>query len=208
MATLTIARGLVQLKTLDKKIDRLNDQLEPLALKTGDKLLETLSTEQQFCEAAKSTYQSLIDTIAYRSKLRAAIIKSNAVTEILVGETRMTVAEAIELKTTLAYKRTLCTHLQQKFGQISTQREKLYRVVEANVEKLIEAFYQNKDSKPNPSDYETIAGPYRANNTPTLIDPLDIQKKVIELQTEIDAFEENVDIVLSESNARTEIDID
>jgi hypothetical protein len=52
-----------------------------------------------------------------------------------------------------------------------------------------------------------LTNSFRENNKVELVDPLDLSVKVAALEEELDAFETNVDWVLSESNAVTKIEV-
>jgi hypothetical protein len=45
-------------------------------------------------------------------------------------------------------------------------------------------------------------------STPSIVDPLGLADVIRNLETEIEDFKSNVDFVLSESNARTEVEIE
>lgn len=56
-------------------------------------------------------------------------------------------------------------------------------------------------------DYDKIAKPFKESNWPKLIDPLNTIELIPTLEAEIDEFESQVDMALSEINVRTEIEI-
>jgi hypothetical protein len=74
------------------------------------------------------------------------------------------------------------------------------------LQRLLEVNF-GKDSKAKSEEIDAIPKPYLENNAPRFIDPLDVKKKIEELANEISKFEAEVDVVLSEANAKTEIEI-
>jgi hypothetical protein len=64
-----------------------------------------------------------------------------------------------------------------------------------------------KDVKTNPETITSLTNSFRENNKVELVDPLDLGAKVSSLEEELDAFETNVDWVLSESNGKTVIEV-
>ena len=67
---------------------------------------------------------------------------------------------------------------------------------------------QGDDSvKPNDEDVKNIVEPFVKRNEFHLVDPLKIEETIEQLQIEVDEFEVEVDAVLSEINALTEIEI-
>ena len=63
---------------------------------------------------------------------------------------------------------------------------------------LLNATYSKSETEVSKDDHDKIAIPFKANNEAILIDPLDIKKKISELDEEIDMFESEVDIALTE----------
>jgi hypothetical protein len=74
--------------------------------------------------------------------------------------------------------------------------------VDGRLERLLQSEL-GKDVKTNPETITSLTNSFRENNKVELVDPLDLAAKISGLEEEIDAFETNVDWVLSESNATT-----
>ena len=75
-----------------------------------------------------------------------------------------------------------------------------------NVLELVAAHY-GKDAKVSKEDHDNIEEPYLKNHELHLLDPCEIEKKITELDDKIDEFLKEVDICLTESNSRTEIEV-
>ena len=65
----------------------------------------------------------------------------------------------------------------------------------------------SKDRKASSEEYEAISKPILEANEITLIDPIGINELIESLEKELLNFKANVDIVLSEINSRTLIEI-
>ena len=64
------------------------------------------------------------------------------------------------------------------------------------------------DKKISKEDQEAIEKPYREKNEYEFIDPIGIYDKMLELESDIDGFNSEVDTKLVLSNATTFIEID
>ena len=197
---LTITRALAELKILDKRINSLRTSTIYLSVKIVGQAYKEHSTE------TKSNWQALTDLIKRYNKIKNAIISSNAVTQIEIAGTKYTVAEAISTKDTLKYKTTLLDDLRRIRSQIQNQVTQHTTNVQHKLDKLLELNFQ-KDKKVDENDIKAISEAYLKNNKIEVIDVLNIDKKITELETEIDNFNHEVDLVLSESNAVTKITI-
>ena len=164
-------------------------------------------TKDEYQENCKSDYQSLTDIISNRNHIKSAIVKSNSVTEVKIGETIMTVAEAIERKTSIQYDELLLDKMKVQYAASNVEREN--KRVDANVDQLI-ATLVGKDSqkKLSEDDQRNVEIPYRKANEYELVDPLNLNDKIKKLEAEIDDFKSNVDTALSISNATTFVELD
>ena len=92
---------------------------------------------------------------------------------------------------------------------LQTRREE-YERRKAEVDGRLERLLQSelgKDVKTNPETITALTNSFRENNKVEMVDPLDLATRVATLEDELDAFETNVDWVLSESNGKTLIDV-
>ena len=105
MSSISITRALVELKTLDARINKITTSTQWIVFKTKNK--NSNFVEDEFKKTTKSEFQSLNDLISRRDKLKNAIMKSNSIIEVELGENKMTVSQAIEYKKTIEYKKKL-----------------------------------------------------------------------------------------------------
>jgi len=209
MDTISVTRGLTELKLMDKRITK-----GIMALKSVDieqkkyqgKVLLHHMTKETFEKTAKSDYQSLQDLIERRAKLKTAIVTSNAGTKVTIGKMEFTVAEAVERRNLSSYRKQLLEMLQGQKADVDRRIEEARTELDNNLVKMVE---QNtgKDRKVDREDYDKIAKPFIEANEYVLVDPINIADKIKEVSDDIDNFDANVDIALSESNARTNITI-
>lgn len=154
-------------------------------------------------------YQSVIDLIENRNKIKSAIVKSNAIKEVIINNKTMTVAEAIERKNSIEYEKLLLNKIRLQYTSEYNIVLKENKRVDSKVDELIATLVgKDTDKKLSKDDQENVERPYREKNEFDLVDPLDISEKIKLLETEIDGFLSEVDTALSVVNATTVITVD
>ncbi len=200
---MSITQALPELKLLEKRIDKVSDSIQDWCkvVHNGAPL-----DKEKHKKETESQLQSYMDLVKRRDAIKRAIILSNARTKVKIGQFEGTVAEAIEYKNSIRFKRSLLDNMK---SSLQTKREE-YERMKAQVDSRLERLLQSelgKDVKTNPETITALTTSFRENNKVELVDPLDLSAKVVALEDELDAFETNVDWVLSESNAITKIEV-
>jgi hypothetical protein len=204
---MTETRALGELKLLDKRINDGIGRIGAIELLVDGKIVNGRVTPEEFSERAKSSLQSVQDLIKRRSAIKEALVTANAQTMVTIAGQPMTVAAAIERKSGIAYEKALLAHLRNRNTFAQQRLEKMKSEVQSRLDTLLNQHFGGKDSKVSKDDQEAISAPFLKRNEPNLLDPLRIADTIDALQREIDAFETEVDWVLTESNAKTTITI-
>lgn len=207
---MTIHRALAELKLIDSRIEKAINVVEPTGLMQLGKPVNGFYKKEDFETEVKSKYQSVTDLINRKNSIKSAIVKANGTTNISIGGKSMTIADAINFKTVILVKKNLILQLSRKHNAIKakfkSENEKINNVALENAKIMIGK--QGDDRvKPNDEDVKNIVEPFVKRNEFHLVDPLKIEELVEKLQNEVDEFEVEVDAVLSEINALTEIEI-
>ena len=211
---LTVHRALAELKVIDDRISKaIGEGVYVVANKHSNEKIAGMPINE-FKEKMKASHQKVTDLIARRNAIKRAVVLSNAVTKVKIGNDEYTVAEAIEMKNhgmlfkanymrTLAYQNsTANTELNRNSGEAIEKRAEQY------VLSVIQA--QPKDSKMTVDSeaMQALRKDYIKNNTYDMIDPLNVNKLIEDLSNEIDEFNTEIDAALSVSNALTVIEIE
>lgn len=204
---MTIHRALSELKIIDARIEKAISTIEPTGVTQKDKLVNQFYKKEDFEKEAKSKFQSVNDLIERKNKIKSAIVKANGVTQVEINGDKMTIADAINFKQVIDFKKKLIATLEQKHRNAKAVAEKNNKQVEDNALRLAEAALQKDNVKINDGDAVAITEPYLVKNQFHLIDPLKVDELVENLQSEVNDFESEVDAVLSEINAVTVIEI-
>lgn len=212
MQKMSVTRALVELKRTAERINQTLIGSTFAAVTVGlDQNRKVQGSNKSVAEvetAIKGSFDKMDSLIANRQKLKAAIVKSNATTTVQILGRTVTVAEAIELKGTLDNRRAYLNYVRQHAQTARATVDRGNQVLEDSIEKLLTTAYGSDKTKIDPSIAESIAKPQRQQKQLALLDPIDIDAKIVKLQDEISQIESEIDFVLSESNARTEIEVD
>lgn len=209
---MTVTRALATSKALSEKIERAIARLKLFATAEGQGTLKRIHgykegvTVEQVEDAMRADYQSVADMIKQRAALKAAVVASNAVTKVTIAGKEMTVAEAIEHKTTTGFQIQLLAHLRKQHMQMSTEIRNQRASFEDKLVKAEENLV-GRDKKVTEEERKVATAPVYARSEPSSIDPVDLESRIRALEAEIEGFKSEVDFVLSESNAKTEIEI-
>lgn len=211
---MTVHKALAELKTMDDRISKaISSTTFVLAAKHSAEKINGVKVND-FKDKMRSGYQKVTDLIKRRDAMKRAVVLSNAVTKVQIGDKEMTIAEAIEAKNHgMEFKSELLNAMSRAYTQAQSELtrnggESLEKKAEQYVLAVIAA--QPKDSKMSvDSDaMKALRQTYIENNTYDLIDPLDIAKVMETLDAEINEFNAEVDAALSCSNALTVIEFE
>lgn len=200
---MSVTQGLAELKLLDKRLCKGLTDISWIAIST--KTIRVV--EEELKKVATSEYQSYMDLVKRRDIIKRAIVLSNALTAVQIGKTWSgTVAEAIEYKSSLQYKKRLLDQMKQNIMTVDAEYQRATDETNSRLDRLLSSEL-GKDVKTNPETIASLTASFQENNKVVIMDPLGLKTKVKELESEIDAFETNVDWVLSETNGKTMINV-
>lgn len=203
MRRMTVTEGLAELKLLDERIKK---AIAKDFVWSGKKSAITSETTREHKALSESAYASAADLIENRKKIKSAIVQSNAITMVTVGTKVMTVADAIERKSSIEYDKMLRDTLvrQYKFSEknVLENNDRVQDKIDSMLEKIASSASADIESA-----QKVMSEAYLANNGWEIIDPIEALAKAEALDHEITAFERDVDVALSVSNAVTFIEV-
>jgi len=200
---MSITQALPELKLLEKRIEKVVEGIQDWCKVAHngapvDKDKHKKETEAQL--------QSFNDLVKRRDTIKRAIILSNANTRVKIGQFEGTVAEAIEYKMSIRFKRNLLDSMKESLQAKRDEYERKKGEVDGRLERLLQSEL-GKDVKTNPETITALTNSFRDNNKVELVDPLSLAEKIQALEDELDSFATNVDWVLSQANATTMIQV-
>jgi hypothetical protein len=204
--TMSIHRALSELKTLNDRIPKAIQEADFIATdrKSAQKI-NGLSIEN-YEKTIQAGFDKAVSLIKRRNRLKDAVVQSNAVTEVVVAGETMTVAKAIERKSSIVYEEkllaTMVTKRRMAINRLTMENESL----PSRLEDYLTAILGNKEHAKK-EEVELHTKSFKERNEYVLIDPLHLDKRIEEWEERISSFKAEVDAVLSESNAITQITI-
>lgn len=211
MKVISITRALVELKTLQDRIQRATSEGLFVARVQGSatyrKIVGSANTPEQTEAQIKGSFDSVESLIARRQLIKSAIVLSNAKTDVEIMGRTMKVAEAIELKSTVSFRQNYVQTLRMQFNNATLQADKANSELDKVIETLLTTSYGNDKSKIDAETVKAITDPQKLQKAVTLLDPCNIQEKIKAAQNEVEVLTSEIDFVLSESNAKTLIEV-
>lgn len=181
-----------------------------------DKVYAKRISKEEYAKEAEAAYQQIVDLIDRFQKIDAAIVASNARTEITTSYGSFTVAGAISLRSRLrgagAYgeEADFEGRLQKKLANEYSERVQFCDRKNSQLQTTAEEMRLSilgKDSKNKEEKPLGVVDVYVKENTTELVDPLDVRKKVELLEEKRNTLLTELDIQIKVSNATTFIEV-
>lgn len=173
-------------------------------------------SKEEYAKEAESSYQQILDLIDRFQKIDAAIVASNAQTEVLTSYGTFTVAGAISLRSRLrglgAYEddADFEGNLQSKMQAEYNERVRFCDNKNSQLQLTAENMRLSilgKDSKTKDDKPLHVVEAYVKENTTELVDPLDVKKKLEALGEKRNTLLTELDTQIKVSNATTFIEV-
>lgn len=211
---MTVHKALAELKIIDDRINKaITSGTYVVANKHSNQKIHGMTIDE-FKTQMQADFKKVSDLIARRNAIKRAVVASNAVTKVKVGNTEYTVAEAIEMKNHgMEFKdyfmRAISTQYVRAKNELDLNSgDPLEKRAEQYVLSVIQA--QPKDSKMavDSDAMKNLRAQYIKDNQYDIIDPIGVKNVIDGLDTEVSEFLTEVDAALSVSNAITVLDIE
>lgn len=202
---MSLTRVLNEIKLLDKKIQQAS--VQPfLMFSVGGKPATGYESIKDMENLTEANYNSVTDLISRRNKLKGLLTAANATTQVTIAGEKMTIAQAIDRKSSISLEVNLLNQMNAQLSNNVNIVENGNVQVQQNVDRLLEASF-GRDKKITEAESEAITKPYESKHKIKLVDKINIRDKINKLSSKIEDFQNEVDFVLSEANAKTTIDV-
>lgn len=210
--TMSLTEALVTLKLLGNKIGTAaGASFVAVSKGRGDKrvVIPASKPVDVVATALQGNYDRISSLMKNRDKIKSSLVMANAFTKVNIGSVEMTLAEAIELKSSIVLKKNLLRMMQHQMAQAMNT----IQVGNTKLDQLIENAALTASSAKSRGDipaglYDSVANPRLDAEQLALLDPINVEDKINALTAEIESFESEVDLRLSEVNAKTTIEVD
>lgn len=210
MTQISVTRALVELKRFDERIQQATQQVF-VSRTVGHKAQQKVFGSAKSVDVVKSEIKGAFDKIESlmknRQKLKAAIVLSNANTTVSIMNQTMTVAEAIELKQQVSLRESYLYALRAQLQNNRALIDKANADLQNKIDTSLNNIYGSEKSKIGPDVVASVAEPQKDAHEQNLLDPCDIENKILTLDSEVKAIKSELDFVLSESNARNLVEV-
>lgn len=208
MATFTVTEALVKLKQATKKIEDASKYaiVGLVSTRAANVAPAGFKTVNEFKTEVKARLDSVNGLIRFRDKLKAAIVTSNAKTNVVIGSATMSVAEAIETKHSILAKKVLLVKLVTDWQALERDANQKNSVLEQRADQYVTSLF---NQNPSASEVEkaNARSQFIQNNTAVILTNDTVRSTIEELKAEIENFETNVDVALSVVNATTKVTV-
>lgn len=181
-----------------------------------EKVMERRVTQKEFEKEARSSYQQIIDLIHWYDKVDQAILRSNAETIIETSYGTMSIANALALRSRLNcsnaydsdsnFEGNLMMKLQEELNEKIRVMEQKNKGLQ-NTAETMRLSILGKDTKTKDETPLKVVDVYVQENTAELIDPLNVRKKIDELNERRETILNELDTKIKVSNATTFVEI-
>ena len=205
--TMNIHKALCELKILDDRINRAIDDCRYVGVTKIVSKRVGSQTVEDFANSVKDGYKSASDLIKRRQAIKSAVVKSNAMTTVIIGDTTYTIAEAIEMKNHgLDGEKRMLRYMVSRLAEAESLINRTRSDLESRADAFIRDQTGSKESKTE--DLLKMRQDYIAMQDVDLVDPLHIRDIIKALDEKISTFMAEVDSALQTSNAQTMIEIE
>ena len=206
---MNVHQALAELKLLDKRIGSvIHAGGFVVANKHSNTKIGGIDIKEYVDDMAKR-YQKTTDLIARRNAIKRAVVQSNAVTKVTVGNVEYTVAEAIDMKNHgVEYRLALKDKMVREYSVAKATADQANgSELSRRADDYIRTMVGNTDVKGMTEEVRRMRDDFIKAQTTELVDPIGVLKEIEIMDDEINTFLTNVDACLSVSNATTEITV-
>jgi hypothetical protein len=179
------------------------------------KVIDRRVVEETFRQEAESAYQQIMDLIDRYQQIDVAIVASNAATMIHTSFGDYTIAGAISLRSRMRgkgsyddadFELSLYMKMKDELDKRLISIESKNKMLESTAESMRLSIL-GKDTKVKDDKPLDVVTAYVQENTAELVDPLDVQKKLGEIQEKRAKLLSELDTQIKVSNATTFLEI-
>ena len=205
----------------DLLVKKINDKISNASFvdtikPNEDKVYGKRIDKADYAKEAEASWQQINDLIERFQKIDAAIVESNAKTEVKTSYGTFTVAGAISLRSRLRgmdsyngeadFERSLQDKLSCEYNErvrfCDAKNSQLQNTAESMRLSILGRDTKTKDDKPL-----GVVDAYVKENTTELVDPLDVKKKLEQLEEKRNTVLMELDTQIKVSNATTFVEI-
>lgn len=211
MTTMSITRALTRAKTIEKQLARLVESQFVVTLMKRE-VDDESDVFKDNLKMTQSNFDQFNALFAELNNIKAAVRKSNEVTKVVIGGEELTVADALVYKNTIAYRNSFLDRITRENRNAESRVEQSKISADTKFASVRENLIKNSQGQDVSEDYlKTVLTEEERRLKKAIVEVkvsgINNVNEYIEAERKrIDTFLEEVDYVLSESNATTIIE--
>lgn len=211
MTTMSITRALTRAKTIEKQLARLVESQFVVTLMKRE-VDDVTDVFKDNLKMTQSNFDQFNDLFAELNNIKAAVRKSNEVTKVVIGGEELTVADALVYKNTIVYRNSFLDRITRENRNAESRVEQSKISADTKFATVRENLIKNSQGQDVSEDYlKTVLTEEERRLKKAIVEVkvsgINNVNEFIEAERKrIDTFIEEVDYVLSESNATTIIE--
>lgn len=211
MTTMSITRALTRAKTIEKQLARLVESQFVVTLMKRE-VDDVTDVYQDNLKMTQANFDQFNDLFAELNNIKAAVRKSNEVTKVVIGGEELSVADALVYKNTIAYRNSFLDRITRENRNAESRVEQSKINADNKFASVRENLIKNSQGQDVSEDYlKTVLTEEERRLKKAIVEVkvsgINNVNEYIEAERKrIDTFLEEVDYVLSESNATTIIE--
>jgi len=208
---MSITRALTRAKTIEKQLARLVESQFVVTLMKRE-VDDVTDVYQDNLKMTQSNFDQFNDLFAELNNIKAAVRKSNEVTKVVIGGEELTVADALVYKNTIVYRNSFLDRITRENRNAESRVEQSKISADTKFASVRENLIKNSQGQDISEDYlKTVLTEEERRLKKAIVEVkvsgINNVNEYIEAERKrIDTFLEEVDYVLSESNATTIIE--
>ena len=211
MTAITLTRALVEIKTIDARITQaVNSTNFCFVVKgRGDRKAphNVSMTLQHLSDIIVNSEKSLNDLASRRNTIKTKLIEANTTTKVIIAGKEYSIAGAIEAKRSMDLKKAILTNMRTQLTRCEQTIQVGNTKLNDEIEKAVADAFKGDKTKPTTEMYAAVANPRLDANELSLLDPVGLRAKIDDMEKNITMFLGEVDVALSEVNAKTTIEV-
>jgi len=209
---ISVTRALVELKRLDERITKAISGGQFIARTIGRdtnrKVVGSTDSVSAVEQKIQGSFDKVNSLIANRERMKSAIVMSNANTKVTILGKVVSVAEAIELKSTVGFRSQYMNTMRQQLTAERNQVDKSAIMLDAEIETSLNTLYGADSKKIDAETMKSVSDVKKSQKEQALLDSGKVEEKIAAVEADILNLTSELDFVLSESNAKTVIEVE
>ena len=211
MTTMSITRALTRAKTIEKQLTRLVESQYVVTLMKRE-VDDATDVFKDNLKMTQANFDQFNDLFAELNNIKAAVRKSNEVTKVVIGGEELTVANALVYKNTIVYRNNFLDRITRENRNAESRVEQSKISADTKFASVRENLIKNSQGQDVSEDYlKTVLTEEERRLKKAIVEVKvsgikDVNEYIEAERKRIDTFIEEVDYVLSESNATTIIE--